>query len=819
MEADSEIRTGIVQLFVVMLGRAPGSTELHDYVSAVEVGATLEQIAEQIAATPLFTEIFSDSSSNFIFANAFLERVFGGEVAPEIHRLAAQLVTAFLDEGQSRASVAWIVANALDDIGPGHPAYEDFAGAIARFDNKVAVAEFYSAELPDSAASVSILARVTSDPASREAGLAAVYDLPRHGETFTLTSGIDFLEGTHRDDVFTGGLSPRDRIDGGRGFDTMELANGDGDIEIPDLVSVSNIESLTADTTGAFSGDVSHWAGLEDIVLKNVSSVSIEIAGTSSLQLNSDAVKEVNVTGAGFLRLEVLKSDNETPSDTLETVTVSGDTRLTIGTSGMDALRTLDASGTSDRNRLFVEAGNELESVAAGSGDDYVVIIGDQRADGFFVDLGAGNDELIVANSGEVNSSINGGAGKDTLRLVEGSWSETVNGDGVSIYSGFEVLAITGNPRPDSSYRPVPNPWRPTGNAGTYNMELLGIREVELSSYFIADVTLWNAAPGTELEIIQAEIQQLTYVQKGADEENSTSDSLTVDLRAWLVTDPPGVIRHGPHQGVHVETLTAHGIETVEFDSSVRTNTNLSFRAFTNTIDNLEGDSVTTLLLTGISPLEIFNAPPTVTTVEKRGVWGKVAVSVPDATGPVTFTGSYDGDEFIGGAGDDTFNGRGGADTFNGGAGSDTFVYDRGNESRVKFSNEPDAPPAFDVIVNFDNDPNGDKDVIHLTRRLGVTEEELGAGLLNKDPIPNTDDGNGGEADPVKDLLDYIGDGKDFFSDGVNDYPIAIVEGGPGHQGFFVFIDVSGDGDFNTDNELVIQILAGSIDASSFTAA
>lgn len=815
MEADSEIRTGIVQLFVVMLGRAPGSTELHDYLSTVEGGATLEQIADQIAATPVFTNIFPESSSNFVFANAFLEMVFGGEVAPDIHQSAVRLVTAFLDEGQSRASVAWLVANALDDIGPGHPAYEDFAGAIARFDNQVAVAEFYSAELPDSAASVSILADVTSDPASREAGLAAVYDLPRRGETFTLTSGTDHLEGTHRDDVFTGLLSPQDRIDGGRGFDTMELANGDGDIEIPDLVSVSNIENLTVDTTGALSGDVSHWAGLEDIVLKNVSSVSIEIERTSSLQLNSDAIKEVNVTGAGFLRLEVLKSDNQTPSDTLETATVSGDTRLYFVTSGMDALRTIDASGTSGRNTLGVAAGNMLESVAAGSGDDYVVIIGDQRADGFFVDLGAGNDELIVANSGEVNSSINGGAGKDTLRLVEGSWSEMVNGDGVSIYSGFEVLAITGNPRPGSSHRPVPNPWRPTGNAGTYNMELLGIREVQLGSDFIADVTLWNAAPGTELEIIQAEIQQLTYVQKGADEENSTSDSLTVDLRAWLVTHPPGVIRHGPHQGAHVETLTAHGIEMVEIDSSMLTNTNLSSGAFTNTIDNLEGGSVTTLRLSGTSRLEIFNAPPTVTTVEKRGVGGEVAVSVADAIGPVTFTGSYDDDEFTGGAGDDTFNGRGGADTFNGGAGSDVYVYDRGRDSNVSFSFEPD----FDVIVNFDNDPSGDKDVIHLTRRLGVTEEELGAGLLHKDPIPNTDDGNGGEADPVEDLLEYIGDGKDFFSDGANDYPIAIVGGGPGHQGVFVFIDVSGDGDFSIDNELVIQILAGNIDASSFTAA
>ena len=67
---------------------------------------------------------------------------------------ALLLVTAFLDEGQSKASVAFPVTKSLDEIEPGHPAYEDFAGAIARFDNQTAVAEHYSTELPDSAASI-----------------------------------------------------------------------------------------------------------------------------------------------------------------------------------------------------------------------------------------------------------------------------------------------------------------------------------------------------------------------------------------------------------------------------------------------------------------------------------------------------------------------------------------------------------------------------------------------------------------------------------------------------------------------------------------
>ena len=814
METDSEIRTGILQLFVVMLGRAPGSTELHDYLHTVEDGITLEQLAEQIAATPLFDSIFPESLSNFTFANEFLTRVFGGEVAPEIHLAAVQLVTAFLDEGHSRASVAFLVANALDEIEPGHPAYEDFAGAIARFDNQVAVAEYYSAELPDSNGSGSILADVTSDPATRWAGFTAVDEFSRLGEVFTFTSGIDQLEGTSRDDVFTGNLSLQDQVNGGDGFDIMELIYSDGDIEIPELVSVSGIEKLTVDATGALSGDMSEWTGLEEIVAKNVSSVNVEVGELSSLRLNSDTVTAVNVAGTEYLFLDVYKTDDTTPSDTLETVTASGDMGFIMVAAGMDALRTIDAGGTSGRNSLWVEAGEELESVSSGSGNDYVVVIGEHRADGFSVDLGAGNDQYIAGNAGGKNSSISGGEGRDELRLPDGSWSEMVNNDGDSIYSGFEVLVITGNARPGSSSIPVPHPWHPTGDAGIYNMELLGIPMVQLSSFFIADATLLNAAPGTEIDIIQAEVQQLTYIQKGANEPDSTSDSLTVDLKAFFVPFSPNPWTGDPPHGAHLESLTAHGIETLNVGSFAITTTSISFREFTNTIGSLEGDSVTTLRLSGTSRLEISNVPATVTTVEKRGVWGEIAVSAPNAIGPVSFKGSYDDDEFTGGPGDDVFNGRGGADTFNGGAGSDVYVYDRETDSRVKFASEPYSPANFDIIVNFDNDPNGDKDVIQLHRRLGITQDELDRGLLQKDPITN---GNGDEVDPVEDLLEYIGDGKDFFSDGVNDYAVAIVGGGPAHQGVFVFIDVSGDGDFSVATELVIQVLAGDIDVSSFT--
>ena len=208
-------------------------------------------------------------------------------------------------------------------------------------------------------------------------------------------------------------------------------------------------------------------------------------------------------------------------------------------------------------------------------------------------------------------------------------------------------------------------------------MELLGIREVRLSSRFIDDVTLWNAAPGTGIEIIDVEVGHLTYVQKGASEADSTADSLTVDLKAFLVVFHPDPDRYsfGPSGEVHVETLTAHGVEILEIGSYATTNTNLSFSEFTNTITDIQGDSITTLRLRGHSQLEISNFPDTVTTIDA---------------------------------------------------------------------------------------------------------------------------------------------GADFFSDGVNDYPIAVVGGGSGHQGVFVFIDVSGDGDFDIWSELIIQVLAGDIDASSF---
>ena len=346
MESDSQIRTGIIQLSVVMLGRAPGSRALRDYIRTVEGGVTLEELAEQIAATPLFNNIFSETLSNLEFATAFLDKAFGDEVDPEIHLFAVQLVTAFLDQGETRASVAFLVAESLDKIGPGHPAYEDFSNAIARFDNQVAVAEHWSLSGYDWRPSHAVIANVTSDVSTRDAAIFEINNPPPQpppGETFELTASVDFLTGTAGDDTFIAedALTVMDRIDAGDGTDILEVLVSEGSLEFPTTASILNLEWLRVRVDGAIKGDLSGWEGLEIVDLREVGNEEYD-QGILAIDLKASGtrVRGYEIDGDVFIAnaLSVDVEDVSPASDVniaslenTEVVSVEGGRNIVIG--------------------------------------------------------------------------------------------------------------------------------------------------------------------------------------------------------------------------------------------------------------------------------------------------------------------------------------------------------------------------------------------------------------------------------------------------------------------------------------------------------
>ena len=166
MAITAETRTGIITLSVAMLGSAPGTDQLAEWIEAVSEGMSLDDLANHIAASSEFRAVYG-LTTNEEFASLFLSNVFDGEVSADIQTLAEGLVVAMLNDGMSRGSLAFALASALHDMSDmDHPAYGDFGMAAANLANKAEVAEYYALEAKMEDPSGAVLEGVTSDMAT-----------------------------------------------------------------------------------------------------------------------------------------------------------------------------------------------------------------------------------------------------------------------------------------------------------------------------------------------------------------------------------------------------------------------------------------------------------------------------------------------------------------------------------------------------------------------------------------------------------------------------------------------------------------------------
>ena len=166
MAITAETRTGIITLSVAMLGSAPGTDQLAEWIEAVSEGMSLDDLANHIAASSEFRAVYG-LTTNEEFASLFLSNVFDGEVSADIQTLAEGLVVAMLNDGMSRGSLALALASALHDMSDmDHPAYGDFGMAAANLANKAEVAEYYALEAKMEDPSGAVLEGVTSDMAT-----------------------------------------------------------------------------------------------------------------------------------------------------------------------------------------------------------------------------------------------------------------------------------------------------------------------------------------------------------------------------------------------------------------------------------------------------------------------------------------------------------------------------------------------------------------------------------------------------------------------------------------------------------------------------
>ncbi len=352
-----------------MLGKAPGTELLNEwygvYNASVGKGmspeAALLEVANHIAASSAFTSMYPFFITNAEFATEFLTAALGEAPSAEVLALA----TGLLNGGMGRGEMGLLAVQQLFEIrmqGESHPAYGDFGAIAMMFANKVQVATYYTVEKRWEGASSSVLGGVTGDGDSVTAAKETIDMMRRPGKSFELTTGVDRLDGTLGDDTFVATektLTGVDRLDGGEGMDTLELSSsGSGDdVDISSGASVMNVETLTVDSGGDFSADLSGWEGLMDVVLSDVAGdVELNAGGADVVSESlgdDDKDTTIEIMNAAAVNLEDVNARaqvNIFGTDTTTSVMVEGGMGVEVGksTAHSETVRSVTLDGVHD---------------------------------------------------------------------------------------------------------------------------------------------------------------------------------------------------------------------------------------------------------------------------------------------------------------------------------------------------------------------------------------------------------------------------------------------------------------------------------------
>ena len=520
--------------------------------------------------------------------------------------------------------------------------------------------------------------------------------------------------------------------------------------------------SVTVNKYGTFyaNGSVKQAGKLCIDGAGSAETIMIDVEGASVFDLASDEVKTLNISGDGKLVLGVKKFDNETASDSLASVTVSGAGGVTMNSlDGMKKLASIDASGSSGKNSFKSEAElaaltmvkggsgsdtvelatslrGKLASIDTGDGGDTVMIDGDYSDDGLMVDLGAG-DDTFHGGEGNGESRIYGGDGEDTLRLSEDGATYKDGDDTKSIYHDFEILDVG-------------------GGQGEYNVGRLGVHTIVVNKSTEAAVTLENVGGGTSLEVSAESAGMGTTAEVAynfADDVNvagSLIDGGTTNILNLSLMARGGSagtkVAPGPGAAVLEVTLDSDLLAmTIDSNASVHgaaAGRGVTSGHYRNEVDvqgtssalqevKITGNAMTELSGTGLTSLQYVNATEsgagvvvdasanatrvasgdveavTATRVRLAGSDHKDTLTAGDFDGAAVtarnvLMGNGGDDMLTGGAGRDLLNGGAGADTLSGGdtSGSEVenrFIYNAASDSQVTFSRNADDSSIYDA--------------------------------------------------------------------------------------------------------------------------
>lgn len=305
MAITTQMRTDVSQLYVALFGRAPDGEGLGYWVSQLDAGKSIVDIANAMYGTAPARTYYPSYLTNQEIVGNFYTNVLGRTADAEgLAYWTDKLNAAGATPGSVIAEIIGVVANYTGTDPEG-------LKSAALFQNKVQVAQWYGEQNGNIAGATSILDGVTEDPATVEAAKTGGV---QSGQTFTLTTGVDNITGTSGSDTIlavaatTGAtLSAADQINGGAGTDTLKL---------------------TIDTLAANSVPAASTTGVEVIDVRNVSGNAQTINGTNFIG-NTSIINNVSTSQLDLVNVKT------------SSVTVQGNNTATLGATNIAVSATI----------------------------------------------------------------------------------------------------------------------------------------------------------------------------------------------------------------------------------------------------------------------------------------------------------------------------------------------------------------------------------------------------------------------------------------------------------------------------------------------
>ena len=368
-----------------------------------------------LVETDAFKAIYPTILTNTQFATRLLDALVGNTVDATNKGNIVTYAATLLDGGASRGNVVNGLINALDNVDP--VANPTWANAAKAYDNKVAVAQYYTVDKLGSSTSVttlqSVIANVTpstdvSTPAAIDAAIAGT------NQAFALTAAADTVTGSASNDTITGVLSTTaanntlgglDVINGGDGSDILTILDETGGQTVPGTLQLSSVETVNVRSAGAATINLT-GAGISGVTTLNATQ-------STTATLKAAATTDVNVSGATGA-IDVEGGKNVVVSD------ATADQNINVGESGAgraNAAGTITVTDTKQgTGDIIVDGGTVVDVTATTEATTAAVLGGDITIGG---NTAATGTVTVVQN---LNS--NGGAA-DADDLVAGAVTVT----------------------------------------------------------------------------------------------------------------------------------------------------------------------------------------------------------------------------------------------------------------------------------------------------------------------------------------------------------------------------------------------------------